>query len=382
MALSPFALAGLPNHKLLERLRELLACEAGLEADLLVHVGEVDARGLYAPQGYPSLYAYLTEGLHLSESVAYHRIQVARAARKFPALLERIRAGELHLSGALVLVPVLTPANCAELLDRARHKSKRAIEEMVRDLAPRPDARALVRALPSPAAPPEPQACATSRPEPAMPVARVPPRSCPAPEPLGNARYHVQFTASAETRDKLREARSLLRHQIPDGDLAQLFDRALDALIREARRAKFAETDRPRERDEASDSAELPASRHIPAEIRRAVAARDGGRCAFVARDGRRCAPRDALEFHHLEPFARAKRHRVESITLRCRAHNRYAAVLDYGAEWMSRFRRPDRESASTSTVPGDSSRGLCARAQADHSPCEDAGPDGTPGGP
>jgi hypothetical protein len=87
------------------------------------------------------------------------------------------------------------------------------------------------------------------------------------------------------------------------------------------------------------------------------VVARDGGRCAFVARDGRRCASRDALEFHHLEPFARAKRHRVESITLRCRAHNHFAAVLDYGAEWMSRVLRPDRESASTSTVPGDSSQ-------------------------
>jgi hypothetical protein len=381
MALSPFALAGLPNHELLERLRELLADEANLEADLLVHVGEVDARELYAAQGYPSLYAYLTEGLHLSESVAYHRIQVARAARKFPALLERIRAGELHLSGALVLISALTPANHTELLERVRHKSKRAIEEMVRDLAPRPDVRALVRALPSPAAPPEPQACATPRPAPAMPAPPVPPRSCPAPEPLGNARYHVQFTASAETRDKLREAQALLRHQIPDGDLAQLFDRALDALIREARRAKFAETDRPRERD-ADTPADVPANRHIPAEIRRAVVARDGGCCSFVARDGHRCASRDGLEFHHIDPYARTKRHRLDSITLLCRAHNRYAAVQDFGADWMSRFRRLDHERRSTSTVPGDRSRGLCARAQADHSPCDDGGRDGTPGGP
>ncbi len=360
MTLSPFALAGLPNHKLLERLRELVAEDAGLEVELLVHIGEVGARELYAPQGYPSLYAYLTEGLHLSESVAYHRIQVARAARKFPALLERIRAGELHLSGALALAGVLTPANYIELLDRARHKSKRVIEEIVRDLAPKPDVPALVRTLPSPAASAalRPLESAAARePAPMAPPPRAPDRRCSDPEPLGGNRYHVQFTAGSETRDKLREAQALLRHQIPDGDLAKLFDRALDALLREARRTKFAETDRPRARAAESGCSNVPASRHVPATIQRAVAARDGKRCTFVAPDGRRCASRDALEFHHIDPFGRAKRHRVESITLRCRTHNRHAANLDYGANWMSRFRKPERERPSTLTVPGDSSR-------------------------
>jgi hypothetical protein len=358
MALSPFALAGLPDRKLLDRLRELLAAEARVEADLLVHIGEVDARELFLGQGYPSLFAYLTEGLHLSESVAYHRIQVARAARKTPDLLECIRAREIHLSAALVLGPALTPANSAGLLDRARHKSKRAIEEIVRDLAPKADVPAQVRALPAPAPAAQPP-CAAPRPAPAPlsapPAPQVPARPRPQPEPLGNARYHVQFTASAATRDKLREAQALLRHQIPDGDLAQLFDRALDALLREARRAKFAETDRPRKRSEDAPS-DAPANRHIPAQIRRAVVARDRGSCTFVGRDGHRCASRDGLEFHHVEPYARTKRHGVEAITLRCRGHNRHAAVRDFGADWMSRFRRRDLEPASTSTVPGDSS--------------------------
>jgi len=70
MALSSSGLTALSDEALLERLRELLARDAGLEADLLAHIGEVDARELYLPLGYPSLYAYLTEGLHLSESAA------------------------------------------------------------------------------------------------------------------------------------------------------------------------------------------------------------------------------------------------------------------------------------------------------------------------
>ena len=72
---------------------------------------------------------------------------------------------------------------------------------------------------------------------------------------------------------KLCEAQALLRHQIPDGDLARIFERALDALLREARRTKFAATSRPPRADRAdSDGLAGPASRHIPAAVRRAVA--------------------------------------------------------------------------------------------------------------
>jgi 5-methylcytosine-specific restriction endonuclease McrA len=150
------------------------------------------------------------------------------------------------------------------------------------------------------------------------------------------------------------EVQALLRHQIPDGDLAKLFDRALDALLRDVRRTKFAET--PCAREARTSRADLgPASRHIPAAIKRAVVNRDQGRCTFVARDGRRCGSRESLEFHHLNPYARVRRHRTEEITLRCRAHNRHAAVQDYGAEHMARFRRPERR--GDATRPGVSSR-------------------------
>jgi hypothetical protein len=41
----------------------------------------------------------------------------------------------------------------------------------------------------------------------------------------------VEFTARAELRDKLERARELLSHAVPSGDLGELFERALDALI-------------------------------------------------------------------------------------------------------------------------------------------------------
>ncbi len=158
----------------------------------------------------------------------------------------------------------------------------------------------------------------------------------PAPSPLGGGRFKVQFTASQALCDRLREAQALLRHQLPDGDMAEIFERALTLLVKDAKRTRFAQTSTRRRSKAARNSG--AASRHIPANIKRAVCARDGGRCAFVGANGRRCASRDFLEFHHLDPWARTRWHPTDRIELRCRGHNRYAAVQDYGAAYMARF--------------------------------------------
>ena len=351
VALTPFSVRDLSDRDLLAALRTLAGRSAELEADLLVHLGEVDARELYLGEGHPSLFAYCTEVLHLSESVAYHRITAARAARAFPRVLDAVRSGELHLSAVRLLAPQLTLENHAELIERARHKSKRAIEQMLADRAPKPDVPAQVRRLPVSAAvvgATVPGASAPAAPRPTLEP------SCPQPQPqpLGAGRYKITFTAGAETHAKLGETRALLRHAIPDGDLSKLFDRALEALLRELRRTKFAQRERPSASSAPPDSNE-PATRHIPAAIKRAVAKRDLGRCTFVTHDGRRCGSREALEFHHVQPFARSRRHCAEEITLRCRAHNRHAAILDYGAEHMARFRRPPH--GADGTRPGAS---------------------------
>ena len=119
-----------------------------VEADLVAHIGEVDERRLYAREASPSMFAYCTERLHLSEAEAYRRITVARAARKHAVLLAMLRDGRLHLTGIAMLAPLLTRDNRDAVLARATHRSKRQIEELVAELSPRPDVPAVMRKLP------------------------------------------------------------------------------------------------------------------------------------------------------------------------------------------------------------------------------------------
>jgi hypothetical protein len=152
--------------------------------------------------------------------------------------------------------------------------------------------------------------------------------------PLSAKRFKIQFTASEETHDLLRRAQDLLRHQIPNGDVGEVMEKALKVLIRALAREKVAATDRPRD----GRGSNLR-SRHIPAEVRRKVWTRDGGRCAFVAHNGRRCTERAFLEFHHVVPYAADGKATVENIQLRCRAHNGYEAELYFGSAGRERLR-------------------------------------------
>jgi hypothetical protein len=142
------ALHSVPDDELLRRLGELVSQSRRVEADLVWHVGEVDDRRLYAREAFPSMFAYCTGALHLSEAEAYLRITVARAARKHGVLLEMLRDGRLHLRGIVLLAPLLTQENRDSLLRRATHLSKREIEGLVAQLSPRPDVASGIRRLP------------------------------------------------------------------------------------------------------------------------------------------------------------------------------------------------------------------------------------------
>jgi len=132
-------LQAVPDDELLRRLGELVSQSRRVEADLVAHIGEVDERRLFARQAFPSMFAYCTESLHLSEAEAYRRITVARAARQHPEILEALRDGGLHLSGLARLVPLLTADNCAALPDGAAHLTPRQTEARVAERAPRSD---------------------------------------------------------------------------------------------------------------------------------------------------------------------------------------------------------------------------------------------------
>lgn len=280
------------------------------------------------------MFTYCVERLNCSEGEAYRRIHAARAARKFPLIFELIASGTLHLSGVNVLAPELTQENHRALLDQARGRSKRAIEELVRARAPKPDAPPLIRKLPGPRQA-EPAKIASALPDvpAAPPNAPPPPLRPPVVAPLAEDRFKLQVTVSRALKEKIETAKALLRHQIPNGDLERVLEHAVDELLTALMKKKFAVTSKPKPQSTPADHA----SRSIPAAVKREVAVRDELRCTFVSADAHRCTERAFLEMDHRRPYAKGGRSTADNVRLHCRAHNSHQAELAFGREFMRR---------------------------------------------
>jgi len=281
MAIPDLDRTPLSDAALLEAVTRLAAEGRQATTELVALLAALDARRLYLAEGYHSLFDLCVRRLRLSEAEAYHRIEAARAARRFPSILERLHAGTLTLTNVALLRPHLTEANHAQVLAWAEGRSKREVEMFVRTLAPRPEVPTSIRRL----APPNPvravaeetmpapaqvegarrtevashqrspagldftgcgkpiAAAAVELPRPNPPVAApAAPAAARAAEirPLAPARYSLHVPISEETHAKLRRAQALLRHAVPSADAAVVLDRALTLLVEALERKKFA----------------------------------------------------------------------------------------------------------------------------------------------
>jgi 5-methylcytosine-specific restriction endonuclease McrA len=412
-----YCLTGLSDEEVLVGTRSLVGHSNRMLAALLAHLAEVEARGIHRIRACASLYTYCLYELRMSEDAAFRRARAARIAREYPLVLERVAAGEIHLTGLLMLGPHLTEQNHREVLQRAKFRSKREIAALVRQLNPLPSVPPLVEPLgpesagdsgPGISAPPHAtwgafmqalagpvrelpegqrpsdwcgdeadQRAAIDRDEShgtELPRAAEPSERSQSGNAVGGAsatseldvpqRYRVEFTATQEYVDLLRQAQDLLSHAVPRRALDVLHLRAMRALVAELRRQKCAARREGRrnaaatkvphaeasrasagsangERSRASAGARNgeraggspKASRHVPAAVRHAVWERDHGRCTYVSPAGERCRETACLELHHEEAYARGGASTTDNIRLLCRSHNALEAEQEFGRE-------------------------------------------------
>ena len=140
----------LSDQELTTALMRLAQDEREATVALIVHLAEFDARRLYEPAGFSSLFQYCRAILRLSEDAVYNRIQSARAARRFPVIVDMLRARTLSPTTARLLARRLTPENHEELLSAASGLGKEEVAALLAARFPEPEVKASVRLLPMP----------------------------------------------------------------------------------------------------------------------------------------------------------------------------------------------------------------------------------------
>jgi hypothetical protein len=356
------SLAGLSDNALLSLLHVIVGSHRRVTVELILHLGEVDARRLHVDKGFSSLFSYCVELLHFSEDEACRRIEAARLARRFPAIYPLLETAAVSLTVLGLLKPHLTDNNHRELLAGVSGSSVRQAKEWIAARFPEPDVASTVRKLPERRPAPvmmPPQAAASvsvptdrvlngagpihGAPPPAPTRQHLDPLSQdrflappPAPtrqhlDPLSQDRFLVKFTASRSLREKLELASNLMRHTNPTGELTVVLERAVNLLIAELEKKKQGRSSRPQKKPR------LAKETCVSRAARREVVARDGWRCSFVADDGRRCEAQGFLEFDHETPRGRGGGSQAGNLRVLCRPHNRLAAEHVYGKAHVAR---------------------------------------------
>jgi hypothetical protein len=194
-----------------------------------------------------------------SEDAACNRIDAVRTSRRFPVILDLLASGEVTLTNVRLLGRHLTSDHQA-VLARAKGRSRPQIEVLVAELAPQPDV---------------PTSASVASLSPAAFVRAV----RPVIQPTAPERYRVQFSIGQETHDKLRRLQALLHREIPDGDPAAIFGRAVTLLLERVENKKFGATTKPRPRAIIRPETDRARSRETPRAVKREVSRQDS-RCA------------------------------------------------------------------------------------------------------
>lgn len=287
------------DDELLSATRHLIGAERKLTAKLVAYLAEIEERRLHLVAGYSSMFDFCTRSLGLSENEAFRRIAAARLGRRFPVVHALLASGAVHLSTLELLRDHLTNENHRELLEITSGKSKREVEALLAARFPKPDVPAKIRQLSA-------------------------------------ERFKVEFTATAELREKLERCRDLMSHANPSRDFAVVIERAVELLLAELERSRLKRTKRPRR---SSHTAELASTNRVTDATRREVFERDGTQCTYVSPDGRRCEAHAFLELDHEHPRATGGKDDAANLRVLCRAHNQLAAEQTFGREVMERAR-------------------------------------------
>ncbi len=261
------------------------------EAELLTVLMEMKRRRVFAELNYSGIFDYCERALRLSRAQAYYFKTVADKSEVVPELKEAIDQGELTLSEARRIAPVVTAQNQRHWIDKAKTLPQQQLEKEVTEANPKAHVKEDIR-------------------------------------PVAKEVSQLRVPVDNKTHENLSALREILSQK--RGRAASLAD--VIAWMAEETRERF-DPERKAERrvtkvssGNASSAPKIdkPGRSPIPARIKHQVVLRQGWQCIYVGADGRRCNQTRWLDFHHISPLARGGRSTPENLRLLCKSHHAF----------------------------------------------------------
>jgi hypothetical protein len=267
--------------------------ERRLQIEVLQHLRETERRMLFAKRGHSSLLDYCVNELGYTRSAGQRRVDSMRVLRQLPEIEVRLSEGSLsltHLSDAQTFFRkegILEPEKKREVLEQLVGQSVMQAQRTLMSLTDQPERH-------------------------------IPERTRVISEEL----TEVRFVVDQETLAQLEELKALLSHARPGMTFKEAFQYGVELALAKHR------VKPPKQKSLVPAPVPETPSASIPAQVRRQVYHRDGGVCSYVdTASGRKCGSKNYLELDHIVPRAHGGANTSDNLRLRCRTHNRVAAI-------------------------------------------------------
>ena len=301
---------------------EAVRAEKRNVALVIAHIAEISRRKAELECGYKSIFDYCTTRLQLSEGSVARRLQVANVSRQFPQLLIALAENRISLTVAGLLAPHVRDNNVDKLLSDCAGKSRRAVEEYLVALKPKPTFKPSIRKRPSPSrqsteAPQETQRTSEHLEQPSVEENPSRPPTPSLLEPAEPEVFNFRFAADGEFKAKFERLAEVLGVENPLKNMAEVFDKAIDISLekkdpkrklerrlgKERKRGVPSEKPCPGKVQPAADGEKKPTSRYIllrgartcPRTSRPPMPVHSTGRDAVYGQNGTRDRARASL---------------------------------------------------------------------------------------
>ncbi|MEZ4750786.1 MAG: HNH endonuclease signature motif containing protein [Bdellovibrionota bacterium] len=288
------------------------------EAKLLSHLIEMRKKKHFIPLNYTGIFDYCERRLHLSRAQAYYFKTVAEKADEVPEIKQAVLTGELTLSQARRIVPVLTKTNHKQWIKKAKELPQKDLEREVTAVNPQAHVRERIRWVAKELS----ELKVSLSPEAAANLAAL--------QNILSQKLHKAATMGDVIAWALHVARK--KHDPVEkarrSTLSARKTGSNSAVRKMAQSAARPATPPPPNAGLIAVATKKPrfASQGnrtlIPAGVKHAVILRDQMQCTFVAADGKRCQQQRWIHLHHIKEWNRGGLHEIGNLRLLCRAHH------------------------------------------------------------
>ncbi len=196
----------LSNNELISRLKTLHGEEKKILAQVLESIAEFDKRKLFLELGYPSLFEFLVQEVGYSPSSAQRRIDGARLLNQIPEVASKIETGSLNLSQISKLQKAVREKNKSGI--RVSVNEKRDLVFKLENLAPRETEVLINQSL------------------------EIKPTIQENIKHQRDESVRLELTLTPDQMEKLKEAKDLLSHSLPQASFAELITYLAEKLIK------------------------------------------------------------------------------------------------------------------------------------------------------